>query len=84
MDKTAVERDIADMISKIMQKNITEDLFHENLFSERIELSPYHLVKVFFDLQARYGITFQKKDILEERFTTVSQIADLVVKGMEA
>lgn len=49
-----------------------------NLFDDRVGIKPYELLYVFFDIEKTFDICFDDNDITYEKFSTFTNIANMI------
>ena len=74
-------RDMEKLFSKYLNVNLeNESLKNQNLFLPPINIYPIYLVALLIEIENLYGIHFDDKDILDGKFSSFNNIAQLTLK----
>lgn len=82
MERENIKNEIIGLISEkigIDQQKLNDYGKEKSLLDVSIGLQPRDLLTLFFELQRKYEITFEEKDIIESRFDYVDNIVEAII-----
>ena len=54
------------------------------LFGNKINLLPYEMVYIFFDIEKEFSITISEDDIMNDKLTTIELIVDMIKEHLNS
>lgn len=88
METEKIRDEIIELISGKMgvdQQKLYNYGKEKSLLDAAIGLQPRDLLTLFFELQRKYGVAFEEKDIIERRFDYLDNMVDAIIcKQMSA
>ena len=82
MEMEKIRYEIIGLISErigIDQQKLNDYGREKSLLDASIGLQPRDLLTLFFELQRKYEIVFEEKDIIESRFDYVDNIVEVII-----
>lgn len=74
-----IEKEVAEVVNKITGKEIVQNEYSTHFFSDKIGLTPFYLIYIFFALQEKYNIQFEREEILEEKLVSIKETAKAIL-----
>ena len=59
-----------------------ENIMKKNLFSSQINLQPFELVYVFYDIEEIFDVKFSEQDIVSGKFFTLESICKVIENNL--
>lgn len=82
MERENIKNEIIGLISEkigIDQQKLNDYGKEKSLLDISIGLQPRDLLTLFFELQRKYEIAFEERDIMESRFDYVDNIVEAII-----
>lgn len=80
MSLDEIEKEIAELVYKITGKEIEQNEYSAHFFSDKIGLTPFYLIYIFFALQEKYNMQFLREEILEEKLVSIKELAKAIIE----
>lgn len=81
VEKVEIRKGIAEIFRNRLEMDIEsyeEDSLDKNLFGDQFMLKPRDLLCIFVDVEREFGISIPENVVLEGKFNTINNIADIV------
>lgn len=76
-------QEVSEIVQNITGRTVPKEYYENHLFSNKIGVKPFELVYIFFELEHKFEITFLPQEIIEEKFTSISRISELVCAKLD-